>query len=455
MNSKKFQIFVSSTYRDLSAIRRSVMEAIQRLLHFPVGMEQFSSDDDEQWTIIQEMIQQSDYYICIIGHRYGSLNKDGKSFTEMEWDYAKSLGIPIMSFVRERDAKTAPDQRESDPIMAKKLEIFIEKVTADKMVDFWNEEADLNVKVLTALIKAFNRKPRPGWIRSSSDNVAEALATLSNENRALQNDIERLTAQATQAKPNVSILLNGASKIELSYVPDNQLSLSAIPKLTPINWNEVSDDLKQFLKAEEVEAYNSQLLPQSEIDEAYQAIRIYERCEQTKHELEIIVANTGQAKARELYIDLVFPDAVLVMEKYDYEKMEPPKFDLPKNPLRRAEEKLRDSRRRMRISEIMDGISLMNRLAYRTDLHEALPRFPLDISSSRWKSLRVKDGKLTIWLKDLMHTRQSAFNEVVIIPRELGQFEIKVTVISEEMNAPIEFVIPLKITQSGTQNGSR
>ena len=191
MNPKKFQIFVSSTYRDLSDVRRNVMEAIQRLLHFPVGMEQFSSDDDEQWVIIQEMIQQTDYYICIIGHRYGSLSKDGRSFTEKEWDYAKEFGVPIMTFVRNRNAKTAPDERETDPMLVKKLDEFVAKVTSDKMVDFWEEAADLNTKVVTALYKAFSRKPRPGWIRSSSDEVAEALATLSNENRSLRNRRDR------------------------------------------------------------------------------------------------------------------------------------------------------------------------------------------------------------------------------------------------------------------------
>ena len=60
MNPKKFQIFVSSTYSDLVDVRRGVIDSIQRLNHFAVGMEQFSADDDEQWEIIQETIQQTD-----------------------------------------------------------------------------------------------------------------------------------------------------------------------------------------------------------------------------------------------------------------------------------------------------------------------------------------------------------------------------------------------------------
>ena len=75
MTPKKYQIFVSSTHADLSQIRRGLMEVIQRMNHFPVGMEQFSADDDEQWEIIRETILQTDYYICIIGHRYGHLHR--------------------------------------------------------------------------------------------------------------------------------------------------------------------------------------------------------------------------------------------------------------------------------------------------------------------------------------------------------------------------------------------
>ncbi len=121
MTPKKFQIFVSSTYTDLAEVRLGVIDSIQHMNHFPVGMEQFSADDDEQWEIIQETIQQTDYYICFIGHRYGSIGSDGLSYTEMEWDYAKALGIPIMSFVRERNTATTPVQRDADPTLIQKL----------------------------------------------------------------------------------------------------------------------------------------------------------------------------------------------------------------------------------------------------------------------------------------------------------------------------------------------
>ena len=51
---KKYQIFISSTYKDLIEARSKVRDAILSMMHFPVGMEMFNAADEEQWEIIQE-----------------------------------------------------------------------------------------------------------------------------------------------------------------------------------------------------------------------------------------------------------------------------------------------------------------------------------------------------------------------------------------------------------------
>ena len=71
MDDKKFQIFISSTYEDLIEERRAVQDAILSMYHFPVGMELFGATSDDQWKVIQDTIDSSDYYVLIIAHRYG------------------------------------------------------------------------------------------------------------------------------------------------------------------------------------------------------------------------------------------------------------------------------------------------------------------------------------------------------------------------------------------------
>ena len=100
---KKYQIFISSTYVDLKDVREKVRDAILSIYHFPVGMELFGAADEEQWEIIQETIDSSDYYVLIIGQRYGSIISSGSdagiSYTEKEFRYARQKGIPILAFI--------------------------------------------------------------------------------------------------------------------------------------------------------------------------------------------------------------------------------------------------------------------------------------------------------------------------------------------------------------------
>lgn len=87
---KKYQIFISSTYEDLKEERRKVQDTILSMYQFPIGMEMFSAANEEQWKVIQETIDSSDYYILIIGHRYGSvIEKDeytGISYTKRSFN---------------------------------------------------------------------------------------------------------------------------------------------------------------------------------------------------------------------------------------------------------------------------------------------------------------------------------------------------------------------------------
>ena len=46
--NKKYQIFISSTYKDLIDERNKVRDVILSMYHFPIGMEMFNTSDEEQ-----------------------------------------------------------------------------------------------------------------------------------------------------------------------------------------------------------------------------------------------------------------------------------------------------------------------------------------------------------------------------------------------------------------------
>ena len=100
MQNKKYQIFISSTYEDLKEERQAVLKAILNMKHFPIGMEMFNAGNDQQWKIITDTIDKTDYYVLILGKRYGSILKDGDdrgiSYTEREYRYAQKMAYRLL-----------------------------------------------------------------------------------------------------------------------------------------------------------------------------------------------------------------------------------------------------------------------------------------------------------------------------------------------------------------------
>src|SRR3954453_13788879 len=125
---KRYQVFVSSTYRDLVDERREVIQALLELDCIPAGMELFPAANESQWDLIKRVIDDCDYYIVIVGGRYGSVTPEGVSYTEMEFDYAVEAGKPILGFVHEDPGAIESAKVEKTPDLIAKLDAFTEKV---------------------------------------------------------------------------------------------------------------------------------------------------------------------------------------------------------------------------------------------------------------------------------------------------------------------------------------
>ena len=196
--SAKYQVFVSSTYRDLSDERDLVIKAILEMGHIPVGMEMFSAADEEQWNIIKKQIDQSDYYVVVVAHRYGTCDDMGLSYTEKEYDYAVAQGIPTLGFVLEEGISWPKDKSDTDRSLLRKIKNFKEKIKS-KPVSFWKNGEDLYGRCSIALMKAFNAYPREGWVRASQVQDAAAakeIVRLSSENADLRSRLHTFEALA-------------------------------------------------------------------------------------------------------------------------------------------------------------------------------------------------------------------------------------------------------------------
>ncbi|MCA9039841.1 MAG: DUF4062 domain-containing protein [Planctomycetaceae bacterium] len=228
----KYQIFISSTYNDLIDERNQVIKATWEIGHIPIGMEMFSAADARQWDIITKHIDDSDYFVVIIGNRYGSM-EDNISFTEKEYDYAVAHGVPVLGFVISDEAMQKRSAIIQHDDVRKKHEAFIKKVK-QKLVSDWVDAADLATKYLAALFKAFNSHPREGWVKASTAANPQTLTEvtrLSKENAELREKFNKFTnvSNTEEFEQIINRLHNNSVKFIIKFagsgIPDEDVTI--------------------------------------------------------------------------------------------------------------------------------------------------------------------------------------------------------------------------------------
>ena len=193
-------MFISSTYTDLKEERSAVLKSVLKLRHIPVGMEQFVASNEEQFNYIKKLLEDTDYYIVIIGNRYGSIADDGLSYTEKEFDFAVSLGIPIIACVHSNPDEFPVNKSDTDKKSIEKLKKFRDKVMKNRLVSYinWTTPEALTSEVVVALVNMINDYPRPGWERAGSYDKSDLLSQINElriENEKYKSRIQNINTQ--------------------------------------------------------------------------------------------------------------------------------------------------------------------------------------------------------------------------------------------------------------------
>lgn len=193
---KKYQVFISSTYEDLKEERAAVTQCLLDNNCIPVGMEQFPTSNMSQMEYIEKMLDDCDYYILIIGGRYGSLDDDGVGYTEKEYNYAQQKGIPVMAFVNLHPEKLPNEKCEHANI--EKFKAFRDRVrNAKKLVKGYSDIGDLKANVVTAVNAAIREYPGIGWVRAT-DLLQEENLEMGNNVVALSSTTKVYACEAEQ-----------------------------------------------------------------------------------------------------------------------------------------------------------------------------------------------------------------------------------------------------------------
>ena len=136
----------------------------------PAGMELFPAVDLKQFEFIKRVIDDCDYYVLIVGGRYGTLTSEGISFTEAEYEYAISKGLKLLAFIHSEPNQLSVERSEQDPHLIELLENFRQKVSMGRLVEFWTKSEDLPALVVLSMFQTIKIYPAIGWIRGDKAN---------------------------------------------------------------------------------------------------------------------------------------------------------------------------------------------------------------------------------------------------------------------------------------------
>lgn len=256
--NKKYQVFVSATCDDLREERQCVVEALLACGCIPVGVDLCPRDPGaEQWNTIKALIDECDYYLIVVGGRYGSLAPTGISYTHREFIYAQTKRKPMASLVHENPEGLPADKRERTAEGVARLRDFKELVARGTLVRPWSQSDDLRSGIQRLVGQLVKTHPASGWVRAGQ--VADLNALRENQELRrqldeLRREIDQLSNGGRAVKPEVLARGSDLTNINYScnvYVKGNCIVTQAKTQMTwdavfatlaPTMMNEVTED---------------------------------------------------------------------------------------------------------------------------------------------------------------------------------------------------------------------
>lgn len=185
--TRKLEIFVGATRRDLGAARQAVINAILMKGHVPSGMELWAAGPKPPLEVIAQHLERCDAHILLVGARYGSSIESPDSISFTEWEYLQSEGKrPILAFLFDSESLRHARHKEKESRERKKeardkLDALRGKLLREKYVKEFRNDAkghgELQKEAILAVDELLRSDDLPlnaGWIRGDSAEARTA-----------------------------------------------------------------------------------------------------------------------------------------------------------------------------------------------------------------------------------------------------------------------------------------
>jgi hypothetical protein len=246
---KRYQVFVSSTYADLKDERQKVIQALMEMDCIPAGMEIFPAADEEQLEFIKKVIDDCDYYLLIIGGRYGSTDAEGVSYTEKEYDYAVHKGIPVIAMLHSDPGQIPSAKTDRDDELARRLDEFRQNVSQGRLVKYWHNADQLPGLVALSHQKTIKTHPAVGWVRAdqiASEDLYKQVSELSKENTELRKRLSQIDSSSQLDIPNLAGL-DDSFEIHGTYTSGAKGTPSKQKWSISLTWGEIFGMISPYL----------------------------------------------------------------------------------------------------------------------------------------------------------------------------------------------------------------
>lgn len=241
--NKRYQVFVSSTFQDLQEERNRVLHGLLDLDCIPCGMEYFPASSDSQWDYIKKLIDDCDYYVVVVAGRYGSMDSEGKSYTQKEYEYAASKGIPIIAFIHSDISSIQSGKVDIESDRKEKLQQFIVSLQT-RLCKPWTTADELSARVITSITHLIKSHPRTGWVKADTvDETAHAtMVGLYKRIGDLEGEIKAKETRSSSAYIENDTLSQGSDTFTFSIrysIPDGIYESSRSESVT-WSWDKIA-----------------------------------------------------------------------------------------------------------------------------------------------------------------------------------------------------------------------
>lgn len=434
---KKYQIFISSTYEDLKKERQKVIDAILTMNQFPVGMEMFSAADEEQWEIIRETIDVSDFYVLIVGNKYGSIIQSGEdtgiSYTEKEFRYALKQEIPILAFVIADDATNHHSFAETDPDKAYKIAQFKQTVKNGRIVKFWHNADELATQLTASLYKSISRNNRPGWIRTTEVDMEKSLA-----------EITRLTERVhTLEALNADLKLSNNRKPELFIRCKQDMSEDGeIVNDIVVEGNVVKFNVQPVTVEDALNGLVYKDSRGKESKAGQDEVRNFRYICKNGFSVLWNIENNGNARATGVRVKLEFPNELLVISMNELMDL------ISAKTTTFAQDAYEGWDARFFEPDDIEGngekiFLSIDELISTDTIADLLD--PADCEDGMNEGYSIFPGEVEYSNKEIQHLDKTWFRGVYIVPGAPGRHYIKCSILCNEYAEPVEQVIVVEI----------